>query len=280
MVHGPQQVSAVVSSGSNDSGSRGHARGQPRRTRSCLRTAVHLIRRGRWRVYPRGRARWDKLTDVRAQRAEPTGSVAVTTVDLHRRFLEALGPKAQLSASVHLSERPLEVTCVPPLPSRMRVYLYRLTTHAAERQAGAFRIQIMLPGQSRRGGRAHLDYSDDHVAVLAGYHEGLDVFALWDAGLIDGPDGIPFSRGCQVLDETLYRALVEGVAEQQRQLRQRGDGRRRPVIAPRRRARAAVAPDGGATGTAGDAAVTDLERGGWGERGGRLTRSTAATSTT
>jgi hypothetical protein len=94
-----------------------------------------------------------------------------------------------------------------------------MTSPRAERQAGAYRVQITLPGQKRR--RGHFDFSGGVYVVLAGYEPDLDVFAFWDAALYEDPHGIPFSRNCQVLDSTLYRAMSSklGVAEQSRRLK-------------------------------------------------------------
>ncbi|HEY3548853.1 MAG TPA: hypothetical protein VGK17_22500 [Propionicimonas sp.] len=113
--------------------------------------------------------------------------------------------------------RPLELRGLHPLPPLLRVYLYRMTSPVVERQVGAYRIQITLPGQRR--GRGRFDWSDGAFVVLAGYEADLDVFAFWDAALYDVPEGIPFSRNCQVLDGTLYRAMVYGVSEQTRWLK-------------------------------------------------------------
>jgi hypothetical protein len=116
-----------------------------------------------------------------------------------------------------MNYRPLELRSMHPLPSLLRVYLYKMTSPIAERQVGAYRIQITLPGQRRA--RGHFDWSNGAFVVLAGYDAELDVFALWDAALYDGPEGIPFSRNCQILDSTLYRAMVSGVSEQTRRLK-------------------------------------------------------------
>lgn len=115
--------------------------------------------------------------------------------------------------------RPLELLGNHPLPATLRVYLYKMTSPTAERQTGAYRIQITLPGQKR--GRGHFDFSGGAHVILGGYEPDLDVFAFWDAALYDDPHGIPFSRNCQVLDSTLYRAMSSdsGVAEQCRRLK-------------------------------------------------------------
>lgn len=142
---------------------------------------------------------------------------ATASKPLHEAFIAALGDAATPATRDAAWYRPLELHGVHPLPSLLRVYLYKMTSPTAERQIGAYRIQITLPGQRR--GRGRLDWSAGAFVILAGYEWDLDVFALWDAALYDGPDGIPFSRNCQVLDSTLYRAMTEGVVEQSRRLK-------------------------------------------------------------
>ncbi len=142
---------------------------------------------------------------------------AAATRPLHEACLRSLAGAVVPATADAVQYRPLELRGLHPLPPLLRVYLYRMTSPITERQVGAYRIQITFPGQRR--GRASFDRSDAAFVVLAGYEPDLDVYALWDAQLYDGPDGIPFSRNCQVLDSTLYRALADGVAEQTRRLK-------------------------------------------------------------
>jgi len=149
----------------------------------------------------------------------PTGTRASAgTVLAHERFVKALAGVAAPASPSAMRCKPLVLTVTPgaPLPPLVRVYLYNLTTHLSERQAGAYRIQITHPD---RGRPWHFDWSDGAFVVLAGYMPEFDVFVLWDAGIYDVADGIPFSRGCQVLDRTLYKAMTNGVAEQPRHMR-------------------------------------------------------------
>jgi hypothetical protein len=136
---------------------------------------------------------------------------------LYDALVDGLHGSAVLASADALNYRPLELRGLHPLPPLLRVYLYKMTSPLAERQVGAYRIQITLPGQRR--GRGHFDWSDGAFVVLVGYEADLDVFAFWDAALYDGPEGIPFSRNCQVLDSTLYRAMVTGVSDQPRRLK-------------------------------------------------------------
>lgn len=138
------------------------------------------------------------------------------TVTIHQRFLEALKGIAEPAAATSHLHRPLMLNARVPLPQRLRVYIYTMSTTAGERQAGAFRIQIIL---GPRGQVGHFDWTGGAFVVLAGYAPDLDVFALWDAGIYDGPNGIAFSRNCQVRDATLYKAMTGGIAEQRRNMR-------------------------------------------------------------
>lgn len=169
---------------------------------------------------------------------EPTRArAAQATVTAHQRFLSALAGVASPSGPDALQYKPLVLRGVAPLPPLMRVYLYNLTTHASERQQGAFRIQITLP--NARGARGHFDWSDGAFVVLAGYAPELDVFALWDAGIYDTAGGIAHSRGCQVRDATLYDAMARGTAELPRRTRTGGPANETVIAAtPRHLARA------------------------------------------
>lgn len=144
------------------------------------------------------------------------GRVGAATVRTHQRMVHGLASSTSPRTST-IRSRPLELTGKAPIPPLVRVYAYTMTAPPSERQSGAYRIQITGLGPGREP--AHFDWSDGAFVVLAGYEQSLDVFALWDAGVYDGPEGVAWSRNCQVLDRTLYAALSKGVAEQRRHLR-------------------------------------------------------------
>lgn len=141
---------------------------------------------------------------------------AATTIAAHRQMLEDLTGVATAGTPDAAHYKPLVLCSVPPLPDLLRVYLFNMTTHLSERQEGAFRIQITLNRDKRP---AHFDWSDGAFVVLAGYSASLGVYAMWDAGIYDVPKGIPFSRGCQILDSALYAAMTHGIAEHKRTMR-------------------------------------------------------------
>jgi hypothetical protein len=169
---------------------------------------------------PPAGSEWEKIRGM--QSLVPIGPTraraARATQEANERFILAVSDAAVPSTADSYLYKPMSLAGRSPLPRLVRVYLYGLTTHLSERQEGAFRIQVTLPNTDRRS-RGHFDWSDGAFVVLAGYSLSLDVFALWDAGIYDTSGGIAFSRGCQVLDSTLYKAMTQGIAEQPRYMR-------------------------------------------------------------
>ncbi|WP_146231076.1 hypothetical protein [Micromonospora sicca] len=147
---------------------------------------------------------------------------------LHRFFGESLGDMliTDLSAAP-LDTKPLDLTCRPPLPPHLRLYLFNCTDHPSERRAGDYRIQLRLPGQERRQ-RGQLARAPGALLVLAGFVVEFDVFVLWDA---NAHQDFPYSKGVQVAASTVHHAAIHGLAEQQRDVR--GNGYREWVVAVR-----------------------------------------------
>jgi hypothetical protein len=137
----------------------------------------------------------------------------VTQSELHRRFVVALGDKVE--RHTNLERKPLELDLAPPLPSRVRVYLFNATRPPGGRPTGEHKVQLIMPGQ-KRGERGQFDQSDNRIVLLAGYAAEEDVFVLWDAGLY--PD-FAWSRNVQVKAETLFEATAGKIARQVRRLR-------------------------------------------------------------
>ncbi len=137
----------------------------------------------------------------------------VSQPELHRRFLKALGEKAQSNSEIE--RKPLEVNLSAPMPSRIRVYLFNVTRPPGGRPLGEHKVQLIIPGQ-KRGERANFDQSDGRIVLLAGYAAEEDVFVLWDAGLYAD---FAWSRNVQVKAATLIEASAGRVAEQGRRLR-------------------------------------------------------------
>ena len=135
------------------------------------------------------------------------------TPELHQRFLDDLGD-AVLNSSP-LSEKPLELEFAPPLPSRVRAYIYNLTSPPGGRPADEHKIQLIAPGQ-RRDERGNFDLSEDAFVVLVGFSPDEGVYVFWDAYL---HHDFSFSANAQVKGETVDLARAEGLATQERQLR-------------------------------------------------------------
>jgi hypothetical protein len=141
---------------------------------------------------------------------------------LHRVLLRALGPAAaQVPADEELRHKPLVVELVPPLPARLRFYLYEATQHPSERQQGTFKIQLTV-GATRPGddsGRLYFDRTDNIRPVLMGYHPDWRLFILWDADLHDLGDGFPYSKNVQAPPDIVWGALARGLAQGSRRLK-------------------------------------------------------------
>lgn len=137
----------------------------------------------------------------------------VSQVDLHRKFLDALNGAVRSHSG--LEEKPLEAELAPPLPSRIRLYIFNATRPPGGRPLGEHKVQLILPGQ-RRGVRASFDHGEGRIVLLAGYSAEENVFVLWDAGLYAD---FAWSRNVQVKAETLIAASAGQIAEQDRRLR-------------------------------------------------------------
>ena len=135
------------------------------------------------------------------------------TEDLHTSIISALEPLVERHTSI--TEKPLVVYGLPPLPSLMRIYAYNLTAPPGGRPDDEHKIQLMVPGQARDH-RANFDYSDGAAVVLLGASDDSSVFVLWDAYL---HRDFSFSANAQVRGETLVAAIAEGIGIQDRNLR-------------------------------------------------------------
>ena len=139
-------------------------------------------------------------------------TLQVPTQVLSETFLQALDGRVLKHSSP--SEKPLEVDLCPPLPFRIRAYLYNATHPPGGRTIGEHKVQLIVPGQ-QRGQRGNFDHSDGRIVLVIGYEPELSVFILWDAGLYNN---FPFSRNVQVKAETIYAAYASGIAFQDRRL--------------------------------------------------------------
>lgn len=135
--------------------------------------------------------------------------------DLHLRFVGALGNLVRSHES--FVSKPFAADLAPPLPQRVRVYMYNATRPPGGRPLGEHKVQLLVPGQ-RRGQRASFDNTGGRIVLLIGYAAEEDTFILWDAGLYTD---FAWSRNVQVKAETIIRACAGKLATQERQLRPR-----------------------------------------------------------
>jgi excisionase family DNA binding protein len=138
----------------------------------------------------------------------------VTQAEMHKRLVKALGATNVRSHS-DWEAKPFEMDLAPPLPQRVRVYMYNATRPPGGRPLGEHKVQLIVPGQ-RRDQRGSFDNTDGRIVLLMGYSAEEDVFVLWDAGLY--PD-FAWSRNVQVKAETIIQASAGRLATQDRQLR-------------------------------------------------------------
>ena len=139
----------------------------------------------------------------------------LSTTELHDRFVAAVGPSALVNASTDDSGA-LVVELRPPLPGRIRVYIYNATDPPGGRPTPEHKIQ--LTGQ-RRGERGELDWSGVDLVLLCGYVAEHDVFVFWDAALhID----FAYSKNLQVRTANVQDAAASGVRVRQNRRLQTG----------------------------------------------------------
>jgi excisionase family DNA binding protein len=151
--------------------------------------------------------------DSMATRAIEDLTERVSQLELHRHLVQALG--AAVRSHAPLDKKPFELDLTPPLPHRVRVYMYNATRPPGGRPLGEHKVQLIVPGQ-RRGERGSFDNGDGRIVLLIGYGAEEDVFIIWDAGLYSD---FAWSRNVQVKAETIIQASAGKLATQDRQLR-------------------------------------------------------------
>jgi hypothetical protein len=147
--------------------------------------------------------------------------------DLHKVFMASLND--QVISTSKITGRPLEMDLTPPLPHKIRLYIYNLTHPPGGRTLGEHKIQIILPNH-KNSHRAEFDNSGGRIVILAGYESDHRIFVLWDAGLYINN---PFSRNVQIRPETVYESIAGKIGQQERIIR--GQGKEIVVTCPRKR---------------------------------------------
>ena len=164
--------------------------------------------------------------------------------ELHDRFVAAIGPSAFVAAETDAFGE-LVVELRPPLPNRVRVYIYNATDPAGGRPTREYKIQ--LTGQPR-GKRGEFDWSGVDFVLLCGYAVEHDVFVFWDAAL--RPD-FAWSTSLEVQAVNVETASATG--ERARQHRRLKTGMEVVICAPSQLAIQAIEEraSGGEFGTRG-----------------------------
>lgn len=134
--------------------------------------------------------------------------------ELQQRLVSALGSSV-VKVHTPMDAKPFEIDLAPPLPHRVRIYMYNATRPPGGRPLGEHKIQLIVPGKGR-GERASFNNDDGRIVLLIGYAADEDVFILWDAGLYSE---FAWSRNVQVKAETIIEASAGKLATQERQLR-------------------------------------------------------------
>jgi len=140
----------------------------------------------------------------------------LTQGQLHALFLNALSPA--VTSHSDILQKPLEIDLSPPLPQKIRLYIYNATHPPGGRTLGEHKIQLIVPDQ-QRGHRGSFDQTDGRIVLLAGYEPEFGVFILWDAGVYPK---FTYSRNIQVRAETVYSGLAGKIGQQQRRIRGQG----------------------------------------------------------
>jgi len=135
---------------------------------------------------------------------------------MHKHFVDTLG-RDKVESHGPFNEKPLILDLEPPLPLRVRVYLFNATRPPGGRPLGEHKVQLIVPGHSR-GERGNFDHSGGRIVLLAGYSAEENVFVFWDAGLYTD---FAWSRNVQVQANTIIRASAGKIATQERILRPR-----------------------------------------------------------
>ena len=132
--------------------------------------------------------------------------------DLHDAFVAPLVRAQAVVVRSPLSKKPLEIDLRLPLETLARLYLYSLVDGGSSRP-GEFKINVRIPGQGRQ--TSSFDFSGGRVPLAVGYHQELDVFVLWDAGL---HVRVRPATNLQVPRTTVLAAATDGCSECRRKL--------------------------------------------------------------
>lgn len=137
----------------------------------------------------------------------------LSTIELHHRFVAAVGTKALIAEHTGPTGE-LVVELHPPLPNRVRVYIFNATNPPGGRSTPEHKIQLTGQGRDERG---DLNWSGADLVLLCGYVPQHDVFVFWDAAMhVD----FAYSKNLQVKTANIETAAASRQrVRQNRQLR-------------------------------------------------------------
>lgn len=131
---------------------------------------------------------------------------------IHKHFIQALqGP---IQSHSDISEVPMEVEATYPLPPKLRVYAYNVTTPPGSGSNGEHIARLIVPDQDQ-GERSSFDHSGGHLVLLVGYAAQSEVFILWDAGL---HREFRYSKPVKVDPGPVFKAVAGEIGTQERHL--------------------------------------------------------------
>jgi len=143
-----------------------------------------------------------------------------TRAFLHRMLVRSLAPVLQqVPTDDQLGNKPLDLTFEPPLPARLRFYVYGATQHASERQRGTFKVQLTSGIPTSEPRKLQFDRRSGVRPILVGYQMDLGVFILWDADLHDLRGGFPYSKNVQAPPDIVWGAVAAGIKSGTRRLK-------------------------------------------------------------
>jgi len=126
----------------------------------------------------------------------------LTKLELHERLLLAVGVTRGWVTEVPLVLN-LRQIAVP-----LAVWAFTLTSPPGGRHPTESKIQLIVPGQDRRG-RGNFSGPSGAFKLLVGVHPTEDLFVLWDCYL---HRNFAYSKNVQVRAPVLWDATVAGIA--------------------------------------------------------------------
>jgi hypothetical protein len=136
----------------------------------------------------------------------------LTKQQIHEILIDSLADSIREHSE--LNKTPLEVEVDFPLPPKLRVYGYRVTTPPGSGPNGEHIARLIVPGQNP-GERSSFDHSEGYFVLLLGYAPEREVFILWDAGL---HRDFLYSKKVRVNPGPVFEAVAGNIGSQERHL--------------------------------------------------------------